>query len=182
MSSISLKWQDLDNYILVIAGLIAAIAYAVSDVTVSFLVLATGLLLKAIASAIDPTVSWVENLDNLALGIAGVLAILTTLTNNTTWALYIMIAGVFIKTIASAWARGLDAATNIDNILAAVGTAISGAAIALGQPQIATVGVLVSSLVKGLLSTYFRNKATAEHIPTPAPPVTPAPPAPVSVV
>ena len=177
MSSSSLKWQDVDNYILVVATFLGLIAYTFSNPTIAFGIIAAGLLMKAIVSAIDPTVTSIQNLDNVALGIAAILALLadSPLLSNPTVALYLIVAGSFIKAVASAYTRGLDVGTNVDNIIFALGSAFSAAFIAFNQPQAAAVAVTLAALIKGLTSTYFRNKATTQTSPTPTPTPTPTP-------
>jgi hypothetical protein len=158
---LKLKWSSVDNYILVAAGVLAAVAAGINDVSAAFIVLAVGMILKATASAIYPNATLTDNLDNIALATAGVLATLTTLTNNPTWALAIMAAGGFLKAVGSAYTRGANISDNIDNVILAATTALSGSLLYFGLAQYAFIIASMGALAKGILSTYFRNKASA---------------------
>jgi hypothetical protein len=62
---LNLKWSSIDNYILVAASILAAVAAGINDTEVAFIVLAVGMILKATASAIYPNATLTDNLDNI---------------------------------------------------------------------------------------------------------------------
>ena len=158
---LNLKWSSVDNYILVAAGVLAAVAASINDISTAFIVLAVGMILKATASAIYPNATLADNLDNIALAAAGALATLTTLTNNQTWALSIMATGGFLKAVGSAYTRGANISDNIDNVILAATTALSGSLIYFGLAEYSFTITSIGALTKGMLSTYFRNKTSA---------------------
>ncbi len=59
---LKLKWSSIDNYILVVAGFLAAVAAVINDVSVAFIILAVGMILKAVASAIYPGATLADRL------------------------------------------------------------------------------------------------------------------------
>ena len=164
-----MNWNDIDNYILLVASFLSALSAGIGEPTVALIVLAIGMILKAIGSSIDPKYTIVENVDNFALALAGVFAILVTLlAPNTTLTVGIMIAGFLLKGIGSAYIRGGSLAQNVDNIILASGVSISAVLTGFGFIQYAFYVTAIAGFLKAILSNYLRTSTTSPS-PTPTP-------------
>jgi hypothetical protein len=159
--------QEIDNYVLAISMVLAAVAATIQQTEIAFMLISIGAIIKAIFSAIDPNykvLSW-DNADNIILATAGVLATLTTLTDNILYSTVIMVVGYICKSVGSAIVRGGSTAVNMDNVILAFTTALSAGLMGLGPviginfTEYVTYITIAGAFLKGVTSTYFRNKA-----------------------
>jgi hypothetical protein len=156
-----MNMQNFDNYILEIAALLTAVAAGLGQTTIALIIMAVGMILKAIGSSIDPNykIFSVANSDNLILAFAGVFAALAAYFQPTSyWAIGLIVSGMILKAVGSAIDRSETWKGSLDNIALGVLAGIGASLTFLGYPQYSFMVVAASAFVKGMVGNYLRNQ------------------------
>lgn len=158
---IKVNITTIDNYLLIVAAFLATIAAELGGLSLGLAVLGIGSLIKAVGSALIEGESLGQNLDNVALGVAGALTSMLALIGDPTIATAVMVIGFILKSIGSLYQRGDSISQNLDNIALGSFAIIAAVLPAYGLGAYSYYVLAVGALVKAIGSNGLRTTIAA---------------------